>query len=462
MIDKTDARRVKGSFRDPSGFVFNKGGIVYRQVNPSYREHYDHLIDSGLYADLSEGGLLVPHEEAGELAQSGADAYKIIKPRRIPFISYPYEWCFSQLQDAALLTLDLLKRALAHDMTLKDASAYNVQFLHGKPILIDTLSFELYEAGRPWQAYRQFCQHFLAPLALMSYKDARLSQSLRAHIDGIPLDLAATLLPKRAYLNLGLIMHLFLHARAQRRYAGKAIRNDSRRTLGKQALLNIADNLHATIAGLRWEAGKTDWADYYLGDSYHEAGFESKQRIVSRFIDRAHPKRLWDMGANTGLFSRIASQRGIFTISIDSDPGVVEANYRQAKREGDQQLHPLVIDLSNPSPAIGWANSERESLMERCQADCVLALALVHHLAIGNNLPLHDIARYFAMLAKWLIIEFVPKTDGKARQLLATRRDIFVDYTREGFERAFGEVYDVLDQAQVEESDRRIYLLARR
>lgn len=455
--------RIGGSFRDPSGSVFSADGVIYRQVNRSYRNQYDHLMQGGLYHDLTRRGLLIPHAEVDHELLNDPAIYKILQPRQLPLVTYPYEWSFSQLQDAALLTLDVLKRCLDHDMILKDASAYNVQFLAGKPLLIDSLSFEAYQPGQAWQAYEQFCQHFLAPLALMSYRDVRLSQLLRVHLHGIPLDLAAALLPKRSWLNLGLSLHLHLHARAQKRYRGTAPAAKTRRKqLGKKDLLNIADNLRSTVAGLRWDHQQTDWAGYYAGDSYLEAGFVSKRQIVSDFIDQAKPNCLVDLGANTGLFSRIASQQGIFTIAIDSDPGAVEANYQKAKQDKEACIQPLLIDLTNPSADTGWANSERDALAKRCQADCLLALALIHHLAISNNLPLDKIASYFAAMAEWLIIEFVPKSDKKVQQLLTARDDIFANYSQNGFERAFGEIYAIVEAADIKDSARRLYLLRRR
>lgn len=458
----TRSETSPASFRDPSGFVFTDNGQLFRQVNRGYQPHYDQLIASGLYDCLAERRLLVPHEEVDHPRLRENNAYKILKPRRIPFISYPYEWSFTQLKRAAQLTLAVQKRALQRGMILKDASACNAQFIGCQPIFIDTLSFERYQPGQAWQAYRQFCQHFLAPLALMAYRDVRLGQLSRLHIDGVPLDLAASLLPKRSWLNSGLLMHLRLHAGAQRRYAGASASRAKRRAISKNALLNIMDSLLHSIQKLRWDNGQTDWASYYQGDSYQDAAFASKLAIVEKFIQRAQPKTLWDLGANTGLFSRIASQREIATISIDSDPGAVDANFKQAQRENDTRLHPLLIDLTNPSAATGWANQERDSLLDRRSADCALALALIHHLAISNNLPLPSIADFFAQLAPWLVIEFVPKSDKKAQRLLASREDIFSDYTQAGFERAFGTRYETIDSAPVTDSQRRLYLLRRR
>ena len=459
-----ESKRIGGSFRDPSGFAFVADGIVYRQVNESYRANFDQLMDSGLYDNLVDRELLIPHSESCLLSQEDAHKYKILKPEQIPFISYPYEWSFSQLKDAALATLDIQRGSLQHGMILKDASAYNIQFSRGKPLLIDTLSFETYQDGQAWTAYRQFCQHFLAPLLLMSRKDIRLGQLLRVYIDGIPLDLAKSLLPSRTWFNLGVVMHLHLHARAQQRYAHKPPRAEpsQRARLGKQALLNICDSLRSTVRGLAWDHDRTSWARYYEGDSYLEEGFDDKHQSVAEYLMIVKPECVWDLGANIGVFGRIASDQGAFTVSIDSDPGAVEANYLQSKRLKETNLHPLLIDLTNPSAAQGWANGERDSLSKRSKADCVLALALIHHLAIGNNVPLRNIAQYLASLGEWLIIEFVPKSDSKVKLLLASRKDIFAEYTQPAFENAFREIYDIVRSKRIHSSDRRLYLLRRK
>jgi hypothetical protein len=454
---------VPGSFRDPNGFLFVQEGSIYRQVNGLYQDHYDHLLRSGLYQSLVDAGLLIAHTEASlNLARSG-DAYKIIQPEEVPFISYPYEWSFSQLKAAALATLEIQKRALTFGMSLKDSSAYNIQFMKGKPVLIDTLSFEIYQEGLPWVAYRQFCQHFLAPLALISYRDIRLNQLLRVYIDGIPLDLAATLLPFRSRFKLPLLLHIHLHARSQQHFSDKVVdRDKARGKVSRQSLLGLMDHLESAVKKLRWSPQGTDWADYYQDDSYDSVGIEHKKQLVADFLDEAAPQTVWDLGGNVGLFSRIAADRGIQTISWDVDPGCVDINYRQVIANGETHLLPLVLDLTNPSPAIGWENRERMSILERGPADTVLALALVHHLAISNNVPLDKIADFLAKLCSWLIIEFVPKSDPKVQRLLSTREDIFPNYTRQGFENELGRLFVIKRSEQIRNSKRILYLLERR
>jgi len=460
---------VPSSFRDPSGFVFLWDGQLYRQVNSSYQDLFDLLMGSGLYHELTSSRLLVEHQEVLLPHGKQAGSYKIIKPEVISFLSFPYEWCFSQFKAAALATLRIQEKALEHGMVLKDASAYNIQFSDGRPVFIDTLSFERYREGEPWVAYRQFCQHFLAPLALMSATDVRLGLLLRNFIDGIPLDLASKLLPARSHLKLGLLMHIHLHAKSQVKY-GDAHRDgertaDKEKTSGKvsrQAMRGLIDSLKSTVKNLEWNPKGTEWGDYYSDTNYSDQAMQHKMSLVAEFVDKAAPKTVWDLGGNTGVFSRIASQRSIDTVSFDIDPAAVEKNYRRLVEQKEQNLLPLVLDLTNPSPAIGWQNQERDSLLSRGPVDAVLALALIHHLAISNNVPLPKIAEFFSKTCSSLIIEFVPKTDSQVRRLLASREDIFPQYTKEGFEKAFGIHFNKVAAHPVSGSERTLYLMQKK
>jgi hypothetical protein len=451
---------VAGSFRDPSGFLFREQGVLYRQVNQVYRDHYDRLMNSGLYNELVKRKLLIPYQEVDRAAPRSELAYRVIRPEELNFISYPYEWCFSQLKDAALATLMIQKLALQRGMTLKDSSAYNIQFHQGRPVLIDSLSFEIYQPDQPWVAYRQFCQHFLAPLSLMAYVDVRLGQLLRVYIDGIPLDLAVRLLPFASRFKLPLLLHLYMHAGSQRRYADKPAAQAGKMT--KAGMLGLIDNLESGIKALRWSPKDSEWGDYYEIHNYSPAGLDFKERTIAAYLERIQPRSVWDLGANTGKFSRIASGMNIPTIAYDIDPAAVETNYRQCMSEHEVNLLPLIADLTNPSPGIGWQNQERMSLLERGPVDVVLALALIHHLAISNNVPLERVAEFFHQAGHWLIIEFVPKTDSQVQRLLATREDIFTDYHSQGFEKAFADYFIVHDVQEIPDSERCLYLMERK
>ncbi len=449
-----------GSFRDPAGFIYSRNGELYRQINKYGAKDYDFFMSSGLYKELVAKKLLVTHHEVElSLSLHPKTAHKVIKPSSIPFISYPYEWSFSQLKDAALLTLEVQKIALTHGMTLKDASSFNIQFIGKNPIFIDTLSFAIYEPGAPWQGYKQFCEHFLAPLAVATTTTPNIIPSLKTMIDGIPLELATKLLPAKTRLQWGLTTHLFLHNSAQKRHKDTETERLKPRVVSMFALKGLISSLESTVKKTHMPKIKTEWGKYYTNTNYSSAAFKAKKQLVEKFIKKSNPKMVWDMGGNTGEFSQIPAGKGIYTVCFDIDPLAVEQNYLHKDASTVDKLLPLVQDLTNPSPNLGWAHHERQSLKCRGPADVVMALALVHHLAIGNNLPLEMIAEYFSAICKYLIIEFIPKEDSKVKILLKSRPDIFPEFTKDGFEKAMRQYFSVVSSEPIKGSKRTLYLL---
>ncbi|MBN9503418.1 MAG: class I SAM-dependent methyltransferase [Armatimonadetes bacterium] len=453
--------RLPSSFRDPSGFVFVHNQTIYRQVNRVCEKDWRQFRDSGLSDELVGEKLILSYQVVSPDHALTSEAVEVIQPERVSLISYPYEWCFSQLKEAALLTLEIMRRSLAKGMCLKDASAYNVQFHGGAAIPVDTLSFEAYREGEPWQAYGQFCRHFLAPLALASLVDVRLLRDLRPHLDGLPLDLAAKLLPKNSKWNFGLLTHLHAHGKATRSGASGGA---SKGSIPKTALLGIIDSLEGTIRKLIWDPGKTTWGDYYDNTNYSDQAFLAKGKLVGEFVDSISPRptTAWDLGANTGHFSEILAGRGLSVFAWDSEYEAVERAYAKWRKEGQTALVPLVQDFANPSPALGWAHRERESFAERGPVDVVLALALIHHLAIGNNVPLTQFAAWLSQLGTWAIVEFVAKDDSQVQRMLATRKDVFEGYTREGFEAAVADFFSVARREEIPGTSRTLYLLQAR
>jgi hypothetical protein len=447
---------LHSSFRDRDGFVFERDGRILRQVNSAYAPIYRKLTSSGFFERLWERGALIPHRELRPA--SGDQQGLVLEPEQIETVLYPYEWCFGQWKEAALVTLDIQRAAIAGGFSLKDASAYNIQFHGGRACLIDTLSFEPYTEGKPWVAYRQFCQHFLAPLALMAHRDTRLGLLLRNHIDGVPLDLASRLLPRRTWLNFGLLFHVHLHARAQSRFQNRD-RKVQARSVSRNGLLGILQNLESTVRGLHWQPAGTEWGCYYKITNYEQQARDDKSAAIETWLGRLRPGRVWDLGANDGTFSRLAVRHGALTVAWDIDPAAVEKAYRANRAMQEKNLLPAVLDLTNPSPALGWNLEERSSLFERRLPDLTLALALLHHLAIGNNVPLARCAAFFRRISPQLIIEWVPKSDSKVAELLRNRQDVFTDYTEQSFLSAFGEYYGVIERRPVAKSHRVLFLL---
>lgn len=453
--------REYSSFRDPSGFIFYEDSVLYRQINQSYRQQFEKLTDSGLYEKLVSENLIVKYEYIGQKTEDPA-ILCVIKPERVPFISYPYEWSFGQLKDAALATLRINRLAADYGMILKDASAYNIQFVKGAPKLIDSLSFDFYEEGKPWIAYGQFCRHFLAPLFLAAQVDIRLLQLMRVYIDGIPIDLASKLLKRGK--GFGVKQHIHWHAKSLSKHSEDGKQPDKLRTARVSRFNYIAmiDSLIRTVDRIQLNAVKTEWMDYYDATNYSNKALNEKEAIVARLAEQTVCGHVWDLGANDGRFSRIVLAHGAQSVvAFDIDPIAVERNYQKVKND-ETDILPLILDLTNPSPGIGFANKERLPADKRQKPDCILALALIHHLAISNNLPFEKIAEWLAGLTENLIIEFVPKSDSQVRVLLATRDDIFNNYTQMDFEAVFKVYFDLVKAERVTESERTIYLFKKK
>lgn len=451
------------SFRDPAGYIFYDGHYCKRVVTARGAGDYRWLISSGLYERLVAESLLIPHREEAAAADHGDHA--VLFPEQIPYISYPYEWSFGQLQDAGLLTSRIQQLALEHGMSLKDASAFNVQFRGSRPVFIDTLSFERNDGG-PWAAYNQFCRHFLAPLSLMSRVGLGAGALWRAALDGLDLDLTSALLPRTTYLNFGILLHIHLHARSQRKYADSPAAGNSRTGVrrGTDRKAALADSLHGAIAALRPRSCNTGWQDYYASNAVHYSApaEASKRAAVIRALDLVRPAMLYDLGGNIGEYTRLATSRGVYSVCFDFDPLCVHHNYRRSHAHDDRNLLPLLMDLTNPSPALGFALEERGSMFERGTADMVMALALVHHLRITGNAPFGRIAAFLARLGRFLLLEYVPKTDSMVEKLLRTRKDTFHDYTDTGFHQAFAEHFEIVEQAPVADTGRTMILFRRR
>lgn len=451
--------RNPGSFKDPSGFVFSAHGVLYRQVNKSYAAAYDQLMQSGLYALLTGKKLLVPHQEVAGNLTGLPDWYKTISPIRISVISYPYEWCFEQLRDAGLLTLQLLRHSLDHGLVLKDATPFNIQFQGTQPVWIDTLSFAPYDPTQPWIAYRQFCECYLFPLYLEHYLATGLQPLRMAYPDGISVALTAKLLPFRSRWNMGAWLHVFL----QNRIAGKRARPTPAVAFSKNKLLHLIDHLESILKRFPSQKGRqTTWSDYYASTILSQDYLQQKEKIFHTLLAELPVGTALDLGANEGYFSRILAKKKWEVIATDTDSQCISNLYVALKQQAVQRVLPLVADVSHPSPALGFRNEERAAFHQRIHTDLVVALALVHHLVIGKNIPLPQLAAYLHAIAPHLIIEFVGKEDEKVQQMLLNREDIFDDYTIPGFEAAFAPWFQQVAKVSIPGTSRILYSFKRK
>jgi hypothetical protein len=463
----TRIETVKSSFRDPGTQVFTMDGAVYRHIRASAMPHYEALMKSGLYECLVQENLLVPHVDvtAQFAATLGAvEGEVVIQPTMIPFISYPFEWSFSALKQAALTTLKIQKLCLDHNMTLQDASAFNVQFLNGHWVFIDTGSFQIREERQPWGAYRQFCQHFLAPLLLMAYRDGRLVSLFAKYLDGIPLDLANALLPLRAKCRLSVFLHIVMHSK----YAVRDFSKDAKASpqdVSAASAYGLLDQLQSVISSLQIDRRETVWTAYEETHTYNQDEFQDKEKFILKHSAVLKPRCVWDLGANAGHFSRLvaaSTPAPIAVTALEYDFMTVEAGMRKtAAMMQNQPLH-LWMDLLNPSAGAGWGGAEWSSLQGRGPADLVLALALIHHICLAGNIGFEQFFTYLADFAKNVIIEFVPKTDPQSQRLLRSKKDIYACYTQAHFEKALSAYFVIEDSVTVSNTGRTLYALHRK
>ncbi|HET6254774.1 MAG TPA: hypothetical protein VFE32_11900 [Puia sp.] len=460
------------SYRDPAGFVFTTGGVHYRQVNQSYSAQYDTLMRSGLYDHLTKEALLIPHTEVPDIVHAEAPntrpikvpnvsqtpaPYKTLLPRQLSRLSYAAEWCPEQLRDAALLTLTIQQLAMDHGMTLKDATPFNIQFDNGKPLFIDTLSFDKYDPAKPWIAYRQFCESFLFPLYIHRYAQIGTHKISAAWPDGIPASATARLLPFSSRLNAGAWLHVFLQNQVGSRKRATA---EQHIQFSKAKLTSITEHLQSLINRSTPRPQRPSaWSNYYSKTIPGKTYLEKKQQLFRQYLQAIEFSDALDLGCNDGLFSKILAETGAPVIAVDSDWPSISNLYRS----NTPGIHPLCIDLANPTPASGFANAERAAFTERAASDLVIALALVHHLALGNNIPLNLIAGYFSQLTKRrLIIEFIPLSDEKAGELIARKEVPAPTYDNRQFEMAFGESFRIDKRDPITGTDRLLYLMTKR
>lgn len=441
-----------GSFRDRNGRVFYINDKIYRcLLNDKACSDWKALSSTTFFSRSVADGKLV-HTEQSDIDVRQVDSLcsqnceLILEHQMIPFISYPYEWSFSMLRDAALLQLELLLAALQEDMVIKDSSAFNVQWIGSNPVFIDVLSFEALKTGEPWVGYRQFCQLFLYPLFLQAYKNIPFQPWLRGSIDGLEPKQVNNLMSLRDMIRPGVFTNVYLQSKMEHLYGGtkRDVKTDLKKAGFNKALIQSnVSRMQKLVKRLEWKNGKSQWSDYVNTHSYTDSDHQQKIDFIKQVVRSRHRALAWDIGCNTGSFSRIVSENTDHVIAIDSDQLSVDKLYRSLKKENNRKILPLYINIADYSPDLGWRGLERKALTRRGKPELTLCLALIHHVVIGANIPLREFILWLRDLDTCLVIEFITKDDPMVMTLLKNKEDHYTDYDIEYFEQCLSESFNI-------------------
>lgn len=456
----------QGSFRDRSGRILYSSDSVLRTLSAEALSIWESLSKTKFFQEQSKKGSIVHTERLDDGSHrklTDQDEWSgVLKHERIPFISYPYEWPFSMLKDAALLQLNLLLSSLKERFTLKDATPYNVQWKGTHPVFIDVLSFKQLDKGEPWTGYRQFCEMHLYPLFLTAYKEIPFHQWMRGSVDGIPVEHFARLMSFRDLFRSGVFMHAYLQSKLQNKYANSQsnVRSELKSVGFSDELIrrNVL-GLRKIVEGLQWKQNQSQWSKYASDNSYSAEDQKRKVDLVQAAIQSQPWNLVWDLGCNTGVFSRIAAQNSKYVIAMDGDHLSVEYLYHALKKEGVTNILPLVMNLADSSPGLGWRGLERKSLVERGKPDLVLCLALIHHMVISANIPLHEFINWLAELKCAVVIEFPTKEDPMVKRLLLNKDDQYSEYTIDTFEKNVSKVFKIEKREELASRTRVLYFL---
>ena len=454
-----------GSFRDPLSRVFVTDDAVLRGLSPEGLAQYEAAAAADVFAALIDDGLVVRTELVDPADSPLGDRWAAtLRHERVPVVSYPYEWSFEMLRDAALCQIEVTRRALAAGFITKDASSFNVLFDGARPVFIDVGSFERPPTGEPWPGYRQFCELFLNPLVVTAVAGIPFQPWLRGSIDGISPSDVAPLIHGRRRLDRRLLVHVQLHARAEARFADadadRDVAGDLRRAgFGPKVIAGQLDSLEQTIRSLRVDDEPSTWSDYSDRSHYDDADLAAKEAAVAAAVEELSPELVLDLGANDGRFSQLAVDSGARrAVAVDADATVVDRLYRRLRDGGEQRILPLVLDLTDPSPGLGWRSRERAPFVERVRPDLVLCLAVVHHLAITDTVPFELIVDLLADFGAPVVVELPLRDDPMAARLLARKRaGLFDHYDAPQFEAALARRFDIGERSELPSGRRVLY-----
>jgi hypothetical protein len=460
-----------GSFRDPDSAVFHQDGRVLRGLSGRAAGDWDRLSATRFFPSLTAAGQIVRtavHQGEAPASPRGAPWARVLEHERIPVVSYPYEWPFAMLRAAAVLHLEVLAAALDEGMSLKDGTAYNVQFVGSRPTFIDVGSFE--PSSGPWPGYRQFCQTMLFPLLVQAHLGTPYQPFLRGSVDGLTASDVTGMFSGLRRFRKGVLRNVTLHSVLERKVttASETVKADLKSSgfsteLAKATTKNLLKLVQGLEVAKRGSAGDDDhsvWSDYRDTCSYSDADATAKRAFVRAALAEGESRVVLDLGANDGEYSMIAAERADHVVAVDGDERVVDLLYRRLRAAGDEKVLPLVMNLTDPSGGIGWRNRERAPFLDRVRPDLTLALALVHHLTIAANVPLPEVVMWLAAFGGRTVVEFPHTDDVQVQRLLANKpAGLFDDYRRDAFETLLSERFLVHRQETLPAGTRTIYLV---
>lgn len=470
-----------GSFRDRNNRVYDDGVRIVRGVSKDALANWTALSSMRFFKDLLAefkivGTELVDPAISGGALELGGEWPAHLGHERVPFVTYPYEWSFGMLRDAALLQLELIERAIESGWTMKDATAYNIQWIGCRPVFIDVPSFQPYVAGEPWVGYRQFCMMFLYPLMLQAYRGIDFQPFLRSNLEGIDPATANNLLSGRHRLRKGVLTHVYLHSKMQSRHSdadlveARSLTEESSRSPTKRKklrhteamVLGVIQGLRRIVANLRRVRQTTTWGNYDTDHSYGRASFVVKTAFVEKAVSNRHRRLVWDLGCNTGTFSKICAQYSDYVVSVDGDSEAIDRFYESEQASLESRICPLIMNLANISPGQGWRGRERKAFDKRGRPDLILCLALIHHIVISANIPLAEFLDWLREFDCEVIIEFVGPDDDMSKLLLRNKVNQHDDLTEPMFARLISSRFDIVSEEALKGGHRKLYHLTPR
>ena len=459
-----------GSFRDRNGRVYYFEDKILRGLSQNALENWQKLAKTSFFKQFSENASII----STQITQPDAtyvDRLNLAKPwaaylkhEKIPFITYPYEWCFSMLKDAALLQLELLLAALQEDMILKDSSSYNFQWQGNNPVFIDIPSFEKLQPYEPWVGYRQFCQLFLYPLMLQAYRDVPFQPWLRGAIDGIKPDELCNVMGKFDLFRPGVLLHVYLQKKLQQRHESttKNIKSELKDAgFSKELIVNNGKKLLKLVNNLSWKKIKSEWSDYTQFHSYTDKDHAAKKEFIEKVSNLQHRRLVWDIGSNTGEFSMLVAKNAECVIAMDSDHLAIEKLYHVLRSHQANNILPIIINLADASPNLGWQGLERKSITDRGLPDLTLCLALIHHIVIGANIPMAEFIQWLAELESAIVIEFVTKDDAMVKTLLLNKEDNYAEYELDNFRKILNQYFTIHQEVMMASKSRILFYAER-